>query len=66
MTRQSKYFAEIERLLKIGYEPKHIMALTNIPKPTVYRIVDKLRKEARYDFNNLMEKDFLYKYQQNL
>ena len=66
MSRKSAYFKEIERLLGIGYEPKHIMEMTGISKTTVYRIVDKLRKEARYDFKELMEKDYLYKYQLTL
>lgn len=66
MTRESAYFKEIERLLTNGFEPKHIVKITNIPKATVYRIRDKLRKESRIDFNELMEKDYLWKYQQNL
>lgn len=66
MTRESAYFKEIERLLSIGYEPKHINKISGIPTSTVYRIVDKLRREARFDFDNLMEKDYLWKYQQNI
>lgn len=66
MARRSSYFKEIERLLDIGYEPKHIMKLTGISKATVYRIVDKLRTESRHDFGQLMEKDYLWKYQQNI
>jgi hypothetical protein len=66
MARTSRYFKEIERLLNIGYEPKHIMKITGIPKATVYRIVGKLQKEARHDFKNLMSNDYLWKYQMNL
>lgn len=66
MTRESAYFKEIERLLANGFEPKHITKITGIPQSTVYRIVEKLRTEARMDFNQLMDKDYLWKYQQNL
>jgi uncharacterized membrane protein len=66
LARESAYFKEIERLLGIGYEAKHIMKISGIPQTTVYRIVDKLKKEARYDFKNLMEHDYLYKYQMNI
>lgn len=66
MTRKSTYFKEIERLLELGYEPKHIMKMTNISKATVYRIVDKLRTESRVEFSQLMEKDYLWKYQNTI
>ena len=66
LTRKSAYFKEIERLMSIGYEPKHIIKITGISRATVYRIVDKLRKEARIEFKDLIHKDFLYKYQMNL
>lgn len=57
---------EIERLMDLGYEAKHISKMTNIPTGTVYRVVDKLRKEARFDFKDLMSKDYLYKFQQTM
>jgi len=66
MTRESKYFKEIERLLGIGYEPRDIIKITGIPRTTVYRVVDKLRRESRIEFKNLMRDDFLYKYQLTL
>lgn len=62
MGRKAKYKKEMERLLEMGFEAKDITRITNIPQATVYRYVDKLRTEARLDFDQLMEKDFLYKY----
>lgn len=62
MGHKAKYKVEIDRLMRQGYEAKDIEKMTNIPHTTVYRTVDKLRTEARLDFNELMEKDFLYKY----
>ena len=59
----SKYFEQIESMLEFGYDAKTIAKLTNIPRSTVYRVVDKLQVEARYKFNNLLEKDYLYQYQ---
>lgn len=52
--------------MEVGYQAKDIIKITNIPSATVYRIVDKLRAEAKIDFKDLMEKDYLFKYQQNL
>jgi len=66
MSRKSKYFKEIERLLDIGYEPKHIMKMTGIPKTTVYRIVEKLKTEARGDFKQTMSHNYLWMFQMNL
>ena len=66
MNKKAKYKQEVIRLLEMGFEAKDIELLTNIPHATVYRYVDKLRTEARYDFETLMEKDFLYKYGLNL
>ena len=53
-------------MMEVGYQAKDIIKITNIPHATVYRIVDKLRAEAKIDFKELMEKDYLFKYQQNL
>ena len=66
MGRKALHFKEIEHLLNVGYEAKDIVKITNIPKGTVYRIVDKLREEAKLNFDQLMTKDYLYKYQMNL
>ena len=66
MGRKALYFKEIEHLLSVGYEAKDIIKITNIPRGTVYRIVDKLREEAKINFDQLMTKDYLYKYQMNL
>jgi len=66
MGRKALYFKQVEHLLSVGYEAKDIVKITNIPKGTVYRIVDKLREEAKINFDQLMTKDYLYKYQMNL
>ena len=66
MSRRSKYFKTIEHLMETGYEAKDICKISGIPRATVYRIVDKLREEAKLNFKDLMEKDYLYKYQRNL
>ena len=66
MGRKALYFKEIEHLLSVGYEAKDIIKITNIPRGTVYRIVDKLREVAKINFDQLMTKDYLYKYQMNL
>lgn len=62
MSRKSKYFKEIERLMDLGWEAKHIVKITGISQPTVSRVTSKLKKEARRDFNNLLSEDYLYKY----
>ena len=66
MGRKALYFKQVEHLLSVGYEAKDIIKITNIPRGTVYRIVDKLREEAKINFDQLMTKDYLYKYQMNL
>ena len=66
MGRKSVYIKQIEHLLSVGYEAKDIVKITNIPKGTIYRIVDQLREEAKTNFDQLMTKDYLYKYQMNL
>ena len=66
MGRKSQYFKTIENMMDVGYQAKDIIKITNIPNATVYRIVDKLRSESKLEFNELMEQDYLYKYQQNL
>ena len=66
MTRRGKYFEEIQHLLEIGYEPKQIIKITGCSKATVYRIVDKLKTEARYEFKNLLQHDYLWKYQKTI
>ncbi len=64
--KDSKAKKYIEHLLDKGYEAKDIAKISGIPRSTVYHIVDKLRTEARLDFDELMEKDYLYKYRMNL
>jgi hypothetical protein len=66
MGRKAVYTKQIEHLLSVGYEAKDIVKITNIPKGTIYRIVDQLREEAKTNFDQLMTKDYLYKYQMNL
>jgi len=66
MGRKAVYIKQIEHLLSVGYEAKDIVKITNIPKGTIYRIVDQLREEAKTNFDQLMTKDYLYKYQMNL
>ncbi len=64
--KKSKAVKYVEHLMDVGYEAKDIAKISGIPRSTVYNIVDKLKKEARRDFEELMEKDYLYKYQNNL
>ncbi len=64
--KKSKHFHEIEHYINIGFEAKDIPKLTNIPKSTVYAVVNKLKVEADINFKELMEKDYLYRYQINL
>ncbi len=64
--KKSKHFSEIEHYINIGFEAKDIPKITNIPRSTVYSVVDKLKKEADINFKELMEKDYLYRYQLNL
>lgn len=66
MGRRPKHVDEVERLLDSGYSVKDIIRTTNISQSTVYRVVDKLKKEARYDFKHLMEHDYLWKYQKTI
>jgi len=62
MGRKSKWSDEIEKLVDTGYDPQQIIKRTKLAKSTVYRHVEKLRIWARYRFNNLMSKDYLYQY----
>ncbi len=62
MGRKSKWADEIERLVDIGYEPKQIVKKTGLAISTVYKHVEKLRRHARFRFDNLMSKDYLYQY----
>ena len=66
MGRTAKYYVEIERLLDNGYNINEVVGELNISSRTVYRVLDKLKKQARYDFKNLMQEDFLWKYQKTL
>lgn len=62
MGRKSKWTDEVERLVDNGYDPKQIVKITGLAISTVYKHVEKLRVQARYRFNNLMSKDYLYQY----
>lgn len=66
MARKSAYFKEVERLLKIGYEPTDIIKMTGIPKSTVYRLTEKLQAEGLRIFKRTMSHDFIWKYQMNM
>ena len=66
MARKSSYFKEVERLLRVGYEPSDIIKMSGIPKATVYRLINKLQVESRYEFKRTMSHNFLWKYQQNM
>lgn len=64
--RPEKYNEEVERLIDNGWTIKDIVSKTNISQATVYRVLDKLKRRARHDFKNLMQHDFLWKYQKTL
>ncbi len=66
MGRAPKYHDDIERLLSYGYNAKDVSEELNIGIATVYRVLAKLKKQARYDFKNLMSEDYLWKYQKTL
>ena len=66
MGRRPQHVDEVERMLDAGYSVKDIVRTTNISQPTVYRVLNKLKKEARYDFKNLMSEDYLWKYLKTL
>ncbi|KKN46005.1 hypothetical protein LCGC14_0676990 [marine sediment metagenome] len=66
MGRRPTHVDEIERLLDTGYNAKEIIKNTNISSATVYRVIDKLKRSARFEFKNLFKDDFLYKYWQTL
>lgn len=53
-------------MLNIGYAPKDIIKVTNIPKSTVYRDVKSLKSEAKVDFENLMTEDYTWVYYKTL
>ncbi len=57
---------EVERLIDIGWSVKDIVKKTNLCKSTVYNVINKLKREARYDFKNLMHHDYLWLYQRTL
>ncbi len=62
MGRKSKWTDEVERLVDIGYDPKQIVKKTGLAQSTVYKHIEKLRRQARFRFSNLMSKDYLYQY----
>lgn len=66
MGRRPQHVDAVESLLDVGYSVKDIIRDTNISQSTIYRVIDKLKKEARYDFKHLMEHDYLWKYQKTL
>ena len=53
-------------MLNIGYAPKDIIKVSNIPKSTVYRNVKALKSEAKLDFENLMTEDYTWVYYKTL
>ena len=66
MGRGNKHKAEVERLLNIGYDPKDIIKITNIPTATVYRNIRALKDEAKIDFEALLTDDYLWRYYKTL
>jgi len=62
MGRKSRWTDEVERLVDIGYDVKQLVKKTGLAQSTVYGHIEKLRIWARYRFNNLMSKDYLYQY----
>lgn len=56
----------VESMLRNGWEARDIHKQTNLPRSTVYAKVKKLKKEARYDFDKVMNEDYLWLYQMNL
>jgi len=56
----------IEGMLRNGWEAKDIYKQTNLPRSTVYAKVSKLKREARYDFDKVINEDYLWLYQMNL
>lgn len=66
MGRQPKYVDKVEQLLDDGWTVKDIVNRTNIGRSTVYNVLTKLKKRARYDFKNLMTEDYLWQYQKTL
>jgi hypothetical protein len=63
---KAKHKVEVEHMLNIGYAPKDIIKVTNIPKSTVYRDVKSLKSEAKVDFENLMTEDYTWVYYKTL
>jgi hypothetical protein len=64
--KNNKQMDMIEQMLRNGYEAKDIYKVTGIPRSTVYQKVTKLKKEARYQFDQVMQEDYLWLYQMNL
>jgi len=66
MGRSPKYVDEVEKLLRNGWNVKDIVSNTNISKSTVYDVLAKMKKRARYNFKELMSEDYLWKYENTL
>lgn len=66
MGRTPKYVDEVEKLLRNGWGVKDIVKNTNISKSTVYDVLAKMKKRARYNFKELMTEDYLWKYENTL
>ena len=66
MGRPPKYVDEVEKLLRDGWSVKDIVSNTNISKSTVYDVLAKMKKSARYNFKELMTEDYLWKYENTL
>lgn len=64
--KNNKQMDIVESMLRNGWEARDIHKQTNLPRSTVYAKVKKLKKEARYDFDKVMNEDYLWLYQMNL
>ena len=46
----------------MGFKPKQIIKMLNVPTSTVYSIKDKLVKEGRREFTNWVDNEYLWTY----
>lgn len=67
MSKKSKMAGIIEKLIDTGYGDIHSLAQqTGLSERQCRRYLDKFTAEARYRFDNLMSKDYLYQYYNTL
>jgi hypothetical protein len=66
MGRRSKYITEVNRLLDMGFSVSQIVKLTGIPKTTVHHCKNKLVRASRFDFERLLDGEYLYAYMRTM